>query len=80
MVQRIVLCPNIVTGRDDGLYHPNNKMTRAEVATLVNRMLNREADAAVASRTDLHQYHDMGDIYAKQQGKEKLWPTSFFEV
>ncbi len=46
---------------DTGKLSPDAYMTRAEVATLVNRMLNREADAAVESRTDLRQYHDMGD-------------------
>jgi len=46
---------------DNGKLSPDAYMTRAEVATLVNRMLNRKADAAVEGRTDLRQYHDMGD-------------------
>lgn len=46
---------------DNGKLSPDAYMTRAEVATLVNRMLNRKADTAVESRTDLRQYHDMGD-------------------
>ena len=34
----------IVTGYEDGTFRPNNTITRAEVTTIVNRMLGRAAD------------------------------------
>lgn len=35
-----------ITGYPDGNFHPNNTITRAEVTTIVNRMLGRSADKA----------------------------------
>lgn len=34
-------CPGSITGREDGLFHPNDKITRAEVAKVINGYLNR---------------------------------------
>ena len=33
-----------ITGYEDGTFRPNNTITRAEVTTIVNRMLGRAAD------------------------------------
>lgn len=34
-----------INGYEDGTFRPNNNITRAEVVAIVNRMLNRKADA-----------------------------------
>ena len=38
-----------IGGYSDGTFRPNKAITRAEVVTIVNRMLNRSFDAAVAA-------------------------------
>ena len=51
----------IIQGKDDGKYHPEDTITRAEVTTIVNRMLGRSADKAfVDSHADtLTQFDDV---------------------
>ena len=50
-----------LSGYKDGTFRPDNKITRAEVATCINRMLNRAADETYinAHLNDLKQFPDL---------------------
>ena len=53
----------IIGGYEDGTFRPDNNITRAEVVTIINRMLSRvptENEAPVS-------FSDIGDHWAKQQ-------------
>lgn len=52
-----------VTGYEDGSFQGNKKIIRAEVVTLVNRLLGREADAQVVDQnlSQLEQFSDLRD-------------------
>lgn len=54
-----------IDGYPDGTFRPGNPITRAEVVTLVNRVLNRVADADYieAHGDDLKTYSDLPDDY-----------------
>lgn len=54
-----------ISGYPDGTFGPNNTITRAEVTTIVNRMLGRSVDKDyVDSHTaDLRQFTDLADTY-----------------
>ena len=39
-----------ISGYPDGTFRPNNTITRAEVTSIVNRMLNRNADNEYINR------------------------------
>ena len=51
-----------LSGYPDGSFKPNQPITRAEVATVSNRMLNRtpDLDRLKAHTADLPQYNDVG--------------------
>ncbi|MEG1578064.1 MAG: S-layer homology domain-containing protein, partial [Oscillospiraceae bacterium] len=49
-----------ITGYTDGTFRPENHITRAEVVTIVNHMLNRKADVAfVNAHKDAVKYSDL---------------------
>lgn len=54
-----------INGYPDGTFRPNAPITRAEVAAVVNRMLEREADEAyiAAHGDDLRQFSDLSTTY-----------------
>ena len=54
-----------VNGYPDGSFKPENKITRAEVVSTTNRMLNRYADLAFAKahKTELAPMRDMGESH-----------------
>ena len=59
-----------IGGYPDGTFKPNNSITRAEVTTIVNRMLGRSADADYLERhaEDLVQFGDLtSDHWAYDQ-------------
>ncbi len=53
----------VAQGCDDGNFHGGNLITRAEVVTIVNRMLGREPDKAFirANADSLNQFSDLLD-------------------
>ena len=48
-----------VVGYDDGTFRPNAKITRAEVVTIINRMLNRNFDTTIKNIEDLNIFSDV---------------------
>lgn len=54
-----------INGYPDGTFGPNNTITRAEVTTIVNRMLGRSADEDYVDShtTDLRQFTDLADTH-----------------
>lgn len=54
-----------VNGYSDGTFRPNNTITRAEVATIVNRMLGRSADESYVDQhtAELTQFSDVGKSF-----------------
>ena len=54
-----------VKGYSDGSFKPGNTITRAEVTTIVNRMLDRSADEAYVDRhaDELEQFTDVPDTH-----------------
>ena len=54
-----------INGYPDGTFRPNAPITRAEVAAVVNRMLQRQADEAylAAHGDDLRQFSDLSTTY-----------------
>lgn len=48
-----------ITGYEDGSFHPDAALTRAEAARLTNRALNREADAASVKKILLPVFSDV---------------------
>lgn len=54
-----------ITGYSDGTFQPNKTISRAEVTTIVNRMLGRSADEDYVDRheADLHLFLDVNKDY-----------------
>ena len=54
-----------ITGYEDGTFRPYNTITRAEVTTIVNRMLGRSADEDYVNlhEDDLRPFPDVGTDY-----------------
>lgn len=54
-----------ITGYPDGTFRPENTITRAEVTTIVNRMLDRSADKSFVDRHGdrLNQFFDVSKSY-----------------
>lgn len=54
-----------IAGYSDGTFRPNNTITRAEVTTIVNRMLGRSADEGYVNSftTSLRQFTDLTDTH-----------------
>ena len=52
-----------INGYEDATFRPNNKITRAEAATIINHMLGRNADKSFAdgNRSALKQFTDLKD-------------------
>lgn len=48
-----------ITGVGDNRFAPGERITRAEAATIVNRMLARSADKAYVDATALRQFPDL---------------------
>lgn len=48
-----------ISGYDDGLFHPNRTITRAEAASVINNVLGRSADAAYADGIILPLFKDV---------------------
>ncbi len=48
-----------ISGFKDGTFHPNDKITRAEAVTILNRMLGRVADAEITKKTDVKNFYDV---------------------
>ena len=50
-----------IEGYGDGTFRPDRLITRAEVTTIVNRMLDRQADMAyvIQHRAELNQFTDL---------------------
>ena len=60
----------IVTGYEDGTFKPNNKITRAEAVTVINRMLGREWNGQGAARfSDIEGHWAKGQIIASATSK-----------
>ena len=54
-----------INGYEDNTFKPHNTITRAEVTTIVNKMLDRAADKdfVSANETDLKKFHDVADAF-----------------
>ena len=54
-----------ISGYSDGTFRPNAYITRAEVTSIVNRMLNRQADKQFIdnNRASIRQFYDLTDKY-----------------
>ena len=54
-----------ISGYSDGTFRPNAYITRAEVTSIVNRMLNRQADKQYIdnNRSNIRQFYDLSDNY-----------------
>ncbi len=50
---------NWISGFKDGTFHPNDKITRAEAVTILNRMLGRVPDAEITKKTDAKNFYDV---------------------
>lgn len=48
-----------ISGYTDGTFGPNKNITRAEAVSIINKMLNRTADAGVEELTDVKNYYDL---------------------
>ena len=48
-----------VKGKEDGLFHPNDYITRAEAVTVINKMLGRSPDARVQGFMDVPEFWDV---------------------
>jgi len=55
-----------ITGYPDGTYKPDNTISRAEVATIVNRMLGRSADEVYVDKN----YYNIVNFYDLRDNKE----------
>ena len=53
-----------INGYTDGTFRPNNKITRAEAMTLVNRVLKRLPETAKDLHNDMIKWSDNSDTYA----------------
>ena len=53
-----------MTGYTDGTFRPNNKITRAEAMTLVNRVLKRLPETAEDLHNDMIKWSDNSDTSA----------------
>ena len=52
-----------INGYSDGTFRPYATITRAEVATIVNRMLNRAADRNFVDSSAVTQFSDVANTY-----------------
>lgn len=54
-----------ITGYPDGTFRPDTTITRAEVTTIVNRMLGRSADKSLIDEHagEIRQFTDLSDSY-----------------
>ena len=52
-----------ITGYSDGSFRPQATITRAEVVTIVNRMLNRTADRNFVDSNVTAQFDDVPNTY-----------------
>ena len=54
-----------ISGYSDGTFRPNAYITRAEVTSIVNRMLNRQADKQYIdnNRSNIRQFYDLSANY-----------------
>jgi hypothetical protein len=48
-----------ITGYPDGTFHPNEKITRAQAVTILNKVLGRTPDAAISSKKDVKSFYDV---------------------
>ena len=48
-----------VSGYENGTFKPNDPITRAEVVTILNRMLGRKADSNVLQKSDVKNFYDL---------------------
>lgn len=48
-----------ISGFNDGTFHPNDKITRAQAVTIINKMLGRSADAQILEKTDAKNFYDV---------------------
>ncbi len=71
----------IVTGYEDGSFKPNNKITRAETVTIVNRVLKRVWNGEGASKfSDIEDHWAKGQIIASASAKaENTWTVDTAE-
>jgi len=69
----------IIAGYPDGTFKPDNKITRAETVTIVNRMLGRTANAGAASTkfSDVSGHWAEGQVISASSAKaENLWTAT----
>ena len=52
-----------ITGYSDNTFRPQATITRAEVVTIVNRMLNRAADRNFVDHNAVAQFDDVSNTY-----------------
>ena len=48
-----------ISGFTDGTFRPENKITRAETVTILNKMLGRRPDAHVAAKANVRNFYDI---------------------
>lgn len=48
-----------ISGFQDGSFHPDDKITRAQAVTIINKMLGRCADAEILSKSDAKNFYDV---------------------
>lgn len=72
------MAEGIITGYEDGSFKPNNKITRAETVTIVNRVLKRVWNGEGASKfSDIEGHWAKGQIIASASAKaENTWTVN----
>lgn len=48
-----------ISGFQDGAFHPDDKITRAQAVTIINNMLGRSADAEILDKLDAKNFYDV---------------------
>ena len=48
-----------VSGMEDGTFHPNDKITRAEAVTILNKLLGRTPDTDIMEKPDAKNFYDV---------------------
>jgi len=48
-----------ISGFQDGSFHPDDKITRAQAVTIINKMLGRCADTDILKKTDAKNFYDV---------------------
>ena len=79
-----------VEGKEDGKFHPNDPITRAEAVTVINRMLGRVPDVRVKNFQGMPEFYDLetthwaygqimeaaaGHTYLHAEGGGETWKT-----